>query len=62
MVLKKLVKPLKNATVGPSLCEKGVRLGYTQNEKQILFSEMTKTDHKLSETLFYQNPYVLDEL
>ena len=30
-------------------------MGHAQNEKQFFWAEITKPDHQLSETLFYQN-------
>ena len=37
-------------------------MGHAQNKKQFFFSEITKTDSKLSKPYFNKIPYVLAEL
>ena len=51
--MKKLLKPLKIAILGPNLCKKGVSMGNAQHEKQFFFAEITKADHKLSKTFYF---------
>ena len=55
VVPEKMVKLLKNCFFGPDLNKKGVIMGHAQNEKQFFGAEITRSDHQLSETLFYQN-------
>ena len=48
-----MVKPLKVTIFGPNLRKKGVTMGHIQSKKQILFTEITKPDHKLSKTFYF---------
>ena len=62
---KKLVKlkPLKNSFFGSNLHKKEVIMGLVQNEKQFFLAEITKANHKLSETFYFiKISYVLIEL
>ena len=53
VVLKKKVKPLKIAIFGINLCKKGVRMGHTQDETQIILVELT--DNKKSRSSASKN-------
>ena len=49
----KLVKSLKNCFFGPNLHKNVFIMVHVQSGKQIFFSEITNTDHQLSETFYF---------
>ena len=55
---KKLVKPLEKCFFGPNLHIKGVIMDHAQDEKKFLV-KITKTDHQLSESIFFFNQNII---